>query len=1134
MKLIDKDSFSALLAKNCLRGGGEMGAMMRATDWARSPVGPVASWSPSFRSMVGLVLRNGSPLCMWWGPELVQFYNDPFRPTLGAKHPTACGQSGKDCWAEIWHIIGPMIEGPFFGGPAAGAEELPLLIHRNGFFEETHFRVAYSPIPDETVVGTGVGGVLATVSETTGQVFAERQVRTLRELGLNAARSTSVDDACQSATATLAGNSADVPFSLLYVFDDSAVPRLVSSSGFRADHDSSSDAGALFPLAAAVANRRVEVVGCTDARFGSLPMAPWAEPPRNAIVIPLAASDQAHPYGVMVAGLNPHRQLDEGYRSFIELAAAQVVTAIRNARAYEEDRRHVAALAALDRQKTEFFSNVSHEFRTPLALMIGPTQDALASSGRSLHGDALEMVHRNELRLLKLVNSLLDFSRVEAGRLEASFQATDLARLTSDLASQFRAVMDKAGMDLIVDTPPLSVPAFVDRGMWEKIVLNLLSNAFKHTFAGTVTIRLSTVHESIQLSVRDTGIGITAEELPRIFDRFHRVREAHARSHEGTGIGLALARDLVKLHGGKIEVESETGVGTCFTVTLPAGSAHLPADRIGMAKELASAAVGSAAYINDALSWLPPDDADRVALAVSDDGAGNANLPHDAPARLVLADDNADMREYLRRLLTAHWTVETVADGQQALDAIHRQLPDLLVSDVMMPRLDGLELTRQLREDATTRHLPVILLSARTGEEATSEGLAIGANDYIVKPFSARELIARIRVQLEVSQSRAREQRHQIAEAASHAKDEFLAVLGHELRNPLAPIQTALDLMNLRNEPGSLKERAIIGRQVTHMVRLVDDLLDVSRITRGVMELEKQSMGIDVVIASAVEMASPLIQRRKHQLVVTCPPGLEVLVDPSRIAQVLSNLLINAAKFTDPGGVITVSARRDGPQVVISVKDTGIGIEPARLATLFDAFAQGSQASDRSQGGLGLGLTIARSLVALHGGQVEAHSAGRGRGSELVVRLPAATDAASLSAPAEARASVQPGRPGLRVLVVDDNRDAADLLATALRHVGDEVVVAYDGHAALEARATFEPEVALLDIGLPGMDGYELARRLRASAPPSGLQIIALSGYAEARDRERSKAAGFDEHLVKPINLQVLREMLASARPPMT
>ena len=449
---------------DCLREGGEAGAMIRAIDWSLTSVGPVSGWSQPFRTMVGLVLRNRFPLSLWWGPELVQFYNDPFRPILGSKHPAAMGQSGSQCWAEIWPTIGPMIEGPFAGGPATGSEDLALLIHRSGFLEETHFRVAYSPVPDETVPGTGIGGVLATVSETTAQVQSERQLRTLRDLAVRAGVAKSQAEACENASATFAENPADVPFALFYLFEDGKRAVLAGAAGFGADPSPArpsaievGGAAGLWPMEAAVKHRRVEVVEL-DARFGALPIGSWLVPPRAAIVLPLAAPDQELPYGVMIAGISPHRQLDEGYRSFFELAATQVVTAFRNAGAYTEQRKQAEALARIDRAKTAFFSNVSHEFRTPLALMIGPTEDALGSPGRALEGPALEMVHRNELRLLKLVNSLLDFSRMEAGRVEASYQATDLAQLTSDLASQFRAAMEKSACGSWSMRPPCRRP----------------------------------------------------------------------------------------------------------------------------------------------------------------------------------------------------------------------------------------------------------------------------------------------------------------------------------------------------------------------------------------------------------------------------------------------------------------------------------------------------------------------------------------------------------------------------------------------------------------------------------------------------------------------------------------------------
>lgn len=1118
---------------DCLRGGGEMGERMRQTDWAQTALGLTTGWSQALRTTVGIVLRNGFPLCAWWGPDLVQFYNDPFLPTLGAKHPVASGQSGRVCWAEIWHIIGPMIEGPFSGGPAAGAEELPLLIHRNGFFEETHFRVAYSPVPDETVSETGIGGVLATVSETTAQVIAERQLRTLRELGIGAAKATSVRESYEAAAATLATNNADVPFAMFYLLDDSTTARLAATSGFApgataAAPDTidiaSTDGSLLWPLASVISRRQIQVAECSDPRFGALPFGHWAEPPRQAILVPLAAPDQARPYGVMIAGLSPHRQLDDGYRSFFELAAAQVVTAIHNARAHEERRLHAEALATLDRQKTAFFSNVSHEFRTPLALMIGPTEDALAAPDRALHGDALEMVHRNELRLLKLVNSLLDFSRMEADRVEASFRPTDLARLTADLASQFRAVMERAGLQLIVETSPLVAPAFVDREMWEKIVLNLLSNAFKHTFEGSVTVRLSTSDDWIQLEVRDTGIGIAADELPRVFDRFHRVRGAHSRSHEGTGIGLALAKDLVELHGGRIETTSELGAGTCFTVSIPTGSAHLRADLIETAKTFSSTAVGSAAYVNDALSWLPSDGPEHAALALSSQRTVDPQLD----ARLVLADDNADMREYLRRLLSTQWTVEAVENGRHALAAIRRQPPDVVVSDVMMPDIDGLELTRQLRADPTTEHVPIILLSARSGEEATAEGLASGANDYVVKPFSARELVARVRVQLEIARARERDKQRQVAELTNQAKDQFLAILGHELRNPLAPIQTALELMTLRGEPGGLRERAVIERQVTHMSRLVDDLLDVSRFSRGQIELRREPFEVATAITRAIEAASPLLERGRHVLHLGVPSdGLQIDADLTRISQVFGNLVSNAAKYTPAGGSIAVTAVREGNDVVVRVRDSGVGITASLLPQVFHRFIQKPQDNARAEGGLGLGLAIVKSLVELHGGKVAASSAGHGKGAEFTVWLPAVDRLPAVTGHSATAPSVVDTAGGSCILLVDDNQDAAEALRDALVALGHTVIIANDGPSALRAVRDVKPTIGLLDIGLPVMDGYELARLLLDDRHLSGIRLIAITGYGLAEDRSRSRAAGFEAHLVKPVSLKTVTDAIA-------
>jgi signal transduction histidine kinase len=374
----------------------------------------------------------------------------------------------------------------------------------------------------------------------------------------------------------------------------------------------------------------------------------------------------------------------------------------------------------------------------------------------------------------------------------------------------------------------------------------------------------------------------------------------------------------------------------------------------------------------------------------------------------------------------------------------------------------------------------------------------------------------------------------QVAESANRTKDEFLAMLGHELRNPLAPILTALQLLRLRGVEGGEQERTIIERQVRHLVALVDDLLDVSRITRGKVRLSPVSVDLSDVVARAIELASPLLEQHQHALVVDVPrDGLRLMADPARLAQVVSNLLTNAAKYTPPGGRIQVTARAEGNEAVLRVVDTGIGIDPSMLPSIFDLFTQDRQALDRAQGGLGLGLAIVRNLVGLHGGTVAAGSAGIGRGSEFVVRLPRlAGEVAPAHPPSSHSERPRAVSTGVRVLVVDDNVDAAAMLAQALGAAGHVTMTAHDGPTALEAARAFKPDVALLDIGLPVMDGFELARKLRELPGLRATRLIAISGYGQDHDRRQSAAAGFDAHLVKPVDLDRLNGLVVSPPEP--
>ena len=728
---------------------GELARLIREKDWSATPLGSPDTWPASLRTVLRLMLTSRYAMWMGWGSELVFFYNDAYaQQTLGAKHPWALGRPAREVWAEIWDVLEPRVAQVLATGEATWDAGLRLFLQRSGYAEETYHTFSYSPAPGDAP--REMGGLFCVVIEETERVINERRITLLKELASRLAETKTTAAVFAAFEQCLAGNALDLPFSLSYLFDDDGKSaRRVSQTGFSREHDAArlrfaSNSGA-WPFREAHEQGVPLVFELTSN--SAWPTGAWEIPPTRALVVPIARQGQASPAGVLIAGLSPHRPLDEGLRSFVDLLVGQLGAGLSNAIAYEEARERAAALAELDRAKTTFFSNVSHEFRTPLTLMLGPTEDALGSPDRALRGAELDTVYRNELRLLKLVNGLLDFARIEAGRTQASYEPTDLRVLTTDLASTFRSAIERAGLGFDVHCSELPEPIYIDHDMWEKIVLNLLSNALKFTFEGSISVRLRWLADHAELTVRDTGVGVAPQELPRLFERFHRIEGVRARTHEGSGIGLALVHELVRLHGGLIDVTSQLGEGTSFTIRIPRGTAHLASDRISAARSLSATSAG-AAFVEEALRWTPGSASPPSEQRVTPVDAGRPL------ARILVADDNADMREYITRLLQQHWTVEAVADGADALEAARREPPDLVLSDVMMPRLDGFGLIRELRLDPRTRTTPIVLLSARAGEEATAEGLRAGADDYLVKPFSASALLVRIEAQLSAARLR--------------------------------------------------------------------------------------------------------------------------------------------------------------------------------------------------------------------------------------------------------------------------------------------------------------------------------------------------------------------------------------------
>ena len=1390
-----------------LERGGEMGRRMRAFDWTATPLGPPQAWPQSLKTVVRILLDSRYAMWMLWGPELTFFCNDAYLPTVGIKRDWVLGARSDKVWAEIWPDIGPRIAHVLTKGEATWDQGLLLFLERSGYPEETYHTFSYSPLCDDA---GSIAGMLCVVTEDTERVISERRIALLGALGTDLAATHSEREVFAAVARHIGRDVPDLPCALVYLCDAGST-RCVLRTGFDDAHSAARDAAEEWPwpLDDVLASGREQLLDL-DERFGNLPRGRWPDQPRQALLLPIQQAGHSEAAGVVIACLNRYRALDDAYRRFLELLVAQIASALANARSYAEERRRAEALAEIDRAKTAFFSNVSHEFRTPLTLMMGPLEDTLRDGSLDADlRDNLAVAHRNSLRLLKLVNSLLDFSRIEAGRLQAHFVPTDVAALTAELASVFRSAIERSGLALTVACTPVA-DVYVDRDMWEKIVFNLLSNALKHTHRGEIAVGLAPAGDQFELRVADTGSGIPEDALPQVFDRFYRVPNARARTHEGAGIGLALVREFVNVHGGSVRVASSIDVGTTFTVTIPRGRTHLPDERTSVTPLPLGGPRHAGAFVEEALSWQP------AALVRRDAAAA----PPDADT-VLLVDDNADMREYVRMLLSTRFRVRTAADGVEALAEIERKRPDLVLTDVMMPRLDGFGLLKAIRADPALQELPVVFLSARAGEEARIEGIDAGVDDYLVKPFSARELHARVANTLLMARAR-REYLHatragearrrflldfadalraassveEVIAAAvarigrelattnagyveveagersfrvvtewradgargrdgerfpidrfgehearraglpiviedttthSHAdawlaegagavltvpcvtsgrspaalwvtvphprawhgdeiallreaserlwaelgraraegalreseerfrtmadsspllvwvldpkgraiftnracheffdelpermgldgwhrylhaddaqdftseieaalaerrpfsvmarvrrsdgawrwmqsigaprfaedgrflgavgsspdvtelieasdalrdadrrKDEFLATLAHELRNPLAPIRQAARLSRAPDASDAQRRwsQEVIERQVKHMALLLDDLLDVSRITRGKLELRRERVELHSVIAMALETARPLIDDRRQIVTQHLPAApLWLDADPMRVAQVLANLLTNAAKYSEPGGIIELAATREVDHLRIDVVDSGIGIEPSLRPSVFEMFSQMQASLDRAEGGLGIGLALVKGIVELHGGRVDAHSDGPGRGARFTVRLPVPDGDAHAVQSGDQPAPVKSARTA-RILVADDNRDAASSLATLLRLDGHEVRVANDGAQALAAAEAFVPQIALLDIGMPKRNGYEVARAIRTSQWGASMVLVAVTGWGQSEDKRRAKDAGFDHHFTKPLDLDVLAAFVGDA-----
>jgi PAS domain S-box-containing protein len=1344
---------------------------LHSIPWETTPLGDMQEWPSNLRCAAELVLSMTRPACIFWGESLALLFNETFGTFLGAARAEYQGRPAAGISSELVQAVLKQAVLVLNSLQPDDPRPIQLILERNGNLEEMHFNLVLSPVP----VGSGrAGGVICILEEITGPVQEKRRAALLQRLATRLARAPSMEEALDAVSLTLEAHLSDFPFALLYA--DRKPAALLACAGVTPGSEVApaligEDVTTSWPIEEICRSSEPVFVRDLQRKFGSVAQGNWSHPPSVAVGIRIAARDEMEPM-IFIAALSPFQPRTERLLDMLAEIAHLLGDVFGRLRRTEQLRSHAESLSDLDAAKSLFYANLSHQFRTPLTLILAPIADLLAQGDTGLPKEArniLEIVERNAEKLLRLVDNLLDLSRVETGNLAPVFEPVDLSVLTREIAEVFRAPVEAAGLRYSVSASETG-SICVDREMWEKILLNLISNALKFTREGEIGVVLEKTDQSIRLVVRDTGIGIPESEIPKVFDPYQQAAEMGARTLEGSEVSLALVKALVGLHEGTVEVESRFGEGTAFVVTFPN---NLPAAPSPSGVSDISLARRADSFVEEALRWLPQEE-DELTSDEGDDLNGRV-LGH-----VLVADDCADMRDYMRALLSPYYRVTTVPDGHEALAAAIELRPDLLLTDVAMPGLDGFGLLQALRGDSRTSTIPVIMLSGHAGEEERVEGLHAGADDYLIKPFSSRELLARVagllglasirreseealreseerfrnladnapfmvwvtsadgvctflskswldftgqaaetalgrgwvkavhpddaaewdrrfrearklrqpfRMEyrlrradgeyrwvinaasprlaqdghflgyigsvIDITEEKKKEEALRTSERLYRAigesidygvwvcdpegrntyasesflklvgltqeqcsndgwlevlhpddrertmsawrecartggnwdiehrfkgvdgawhpilargvpvrnatgeitawaginldigrlkdvenelremdqrKDEFLAVLAHELRNPLAPLRNCVELIQMaRNEPDEVDYAlGVMERQLGQMVRLIDDLLDVSRISRGKIELKKEILDLNSVLRSAIETSKPLIKQGEHELTINLArEPVFIHADATRLAQIFANLLSNAAKYTSRGGHIHLSARREEGEALISVKDNGIGIPGHMLPKIFEMFTQVDRSLERSQSGLGIGLTIVRRLVEMHGGTVEAISQGFGKGSEFIVRLPKAENPVPESIAGRIR-NMQ-GSVARRILVVDDNRDAALSLSMMLGMLGHEAETAHDGLEALKVAGRFRPDVILLDIGMPKLNGYDTCRAIRQQPWGGNTVIVAVTGWGQAEDRRKSQEAGFDYHLVKPVDPAAIEKLLGES-----
>lgn len=1108
------DSAAAELFTGC----DETADYMRQFPWETTALGPVDQWPQSLKTAIRIMMTSRQPIWIGWGEDLIYLYNDPYKSIIGGRHPWALGKPVKKVWREIWREIAPMLATAMSGTEGIYVEEQLLLMERNGYPEETYYTFSYSPIPDDN---NNAGGIICANTDDTKRVIGERQLALLRHLAAQTAGTWSLQAVCEKSVAALATNGHDLPFAALYLENpDTGQLTLAGTAGLEPGHPAApaelDPLRSPWPLEQALVHHQSQLIADLSYCLAGvdLPCGVWDQPPSRAVVLPITPTGETGRAGVMVVGLNPFRLYDSDYEGFLQLVAGQISAALANAQAYEQERRRAEALAEIDKAKTIFFSNVSHEFRTPLTLMLGPLQQVLENA------DLPDAVR--DLPVILLSARAGDEATIEGLGIGAEvyltkpFQARELkTRVRAVLAKEEARREQESHFHMIADKAPIILWTTDETG-----ACTYLSRQWYEFTGGTPEQDLGfgwldRTHPLDLDIARSAFLDANRERTPFCVE--YRLRGMDGSYRWMIDTGTPRFDETGQLLG---------YVGCVFDIgERRRMEAILDAQKSAL--ELSVSGAPLKQMLDVFIEAVETQSGGRVRASIL--------LVNDSRDRLVCGAAPS-LPEALRNAIdglpigphsavcgTAAYLRQAIFVGDVTTDSRCAAYCDLAVSS----GIQACWSTPVFSSEGTllavfALYYPHTLAEPLVGDAQMVEILGSTVALIIDKTIDTR-LRREAEQKLRASEAALRE--------ADKRKDEFLATLAHELRNPLAPISNALQIMRLSPDVGAVSDmRELINRQLTQMVRLVDDLMDVSRITRGKVDLRRERVSLASVLQNTVEVVRPLVDERAQTLQMQLPERPVWLhADFTRLSQVFTNIVNNACKYTQTGGAIAIAASVKDGAVAVTVEDNGMGIPADKLPLIFEMFSQVEDPIGRTHGGLGIGLTLAEQLVKMHGGHVEAHSDGPGKGSRFTVYLPLETGA-DAGGSAQGRREARPGA-GLRVLVVDDNRESARTLAQLIELLGHQTQVAFDGAEALELADQLVPDLVLMDLGMPGMDGFETCKAMKRNPLLRDAVLVAQTGWGEKRHNQLAQEAGFAHHLVKPIDLQALEELLADIAP---